>query len=420
MTLFKRFRNFIGVTCLFVPMMSVAEISISKQTPVTIGTELVLKSSILKKEIPIKVALPSNFSLSSALHSYPVIFIVGGHGNEFFHAVSGIVKHLADVERMPETIVVSINGDNPSPEIYHHSMWGKQADDKWPSWGDPAKYHAFYTKELFPFLKTRYRANDSRTVVGISGSSFFPFHNLTQTDNLFDTYVFLAAADIIGMGYSPDRTLIDALVTRLTDNSKTKPLVFFAVASDDVNKDERYQANVDELTNRLGGVKNLPFTVNIYDNEGHYDALLKTMLDVIELKYPKQVWSARYRDIVAKPGNALENLDKYFRQLSDRYGFAILPRATRWNNVNRLGFISKHLINLNRTDEAVEIAKRYTQYQPESWQAYDSLAKALEANGNIDKAILTANSALKLAVTDINRNLLQQYLTKLNTQSAGN
>lgn len=413
MSLLKGIRNFIIFTCLLVPMASVADVIISKQTPVTIGTELVLKSSSLSKEIHIKVSLPSNFSISSVFHTYPVIFVEGEHGSEFFHAVSGIVKHLADVERMPETIVVSVNGDSPTPDIYHHGMWGSQENEKWPSWGEPSKYHEFYKNELFPFLKTRYRANDKRTVIGISGSSFFSFNNLTQKDNLFDTYVFLAAADIIGMGYSPDKTLIDALVTRLTDDSKTKPLVFFAVASNDIDKDKRYQANVDELANRLSTNKNSFLTVKVYDNEGHYDALLKTLLDVIELKYPKQVWSASYRDIVAKPGNALNNLDSYFQSLSERYGFTIFPRATRWNNVNRLGFISQHLISLNRTEEAVEIAKRYTQYQPKSWKAYESLAKAQEANKNLHEAILSAVSALKLAETDINKSQLKEYLVRL-------
>jgi predicted alpha/beta superfamily hydrolase len=416
MNLFKANKNFIGVICLLISMTSLAEINISEETPVTIGTELVLKSSILKKEIPIKVNLPSNFSISSASHSYPVIFIVGQHGEKFFHAVSGVVKHLADVERMPETIVVSISGDIPSPDIYHKGMWGSQEQEKWPSWGELAKYHAFYKNELFPFLKMRYRANNQRTVVGISGSSFFPFHNLTQADNLFNTYVFLAASDIIGMGFSPDRTLIDDLEARLTDNLKEKPLVFFAVASNDVDKDKRYQANVNELKKRFNGVKNLPLSVNIYDNEGHYDALLKTMLDVIELKYPREYWSANYRDIVAKPGNALDNLDEHFQKLSERYGFDIFPRATRWNSVNRLGFISMHLINLNRTKEAIEVAKRYTQYHPKSWQAYESLAKALEAHNNNDEAILNVKIALKFANTDTNRERLMQYLIKLNGQ----
>ncbi|MFT7561328.1 MAG: putative alpha/beta superfamily hydrolase [Flavobacteriales bacterium] len=419
MNIFSVLRAYLGFACLLTSMMCVGEISIVKQAPVTIGAELVLKSSILKKEITIKISVPDSFEFSSVSHSYPIIFIVGAHGNEFFHAVSGMVKHLADVERMPETLVVGISGDNPSPDIYHNGMWGEQEHDKWSSWGEPAKYNVFYKKELLPFLKARYRANDSRTVVGISGGSFFPLHNLTQTDNLFDTYVFLAAADVIGMGYSPDSTLIDALVTRLTDDSKVKPMVFFAVASDDVNGDKRYQANVDELASRLSHVKKLPFSAKVYENEGHYDALLKAMLDVIELKYPKHIWSARYRDIVAKPGNALENLDKYYKLLSERYGFAIHPRATRWNGVNRLGFISTHLINLNRAEEAVEVARRYTQYQAKSWQAYEALAKALEANGNIVKAIVTTKIALELTDTDMNRIELQKYLVKLNAQVVG-
>jgi len=402
---------------MIVPMISIAEISISKQAPVIIGTEMVLKSVILKKEIPIKVSLPTSFSVSSTLHTYPVIFIEGKHGIEFFQAVSGIVKHLSGVERMPETIVVAINGDSPTADIYHHDIWGARTPEKWTSWGEPNKYHAFFKEELLPLLKKRYRANDSRAVIGVSGSSFFPFYNLTLQDNLFDTYVFLKTSDIVGMGYSADSTLIDALETRLTDPSKPKPLLFFANTREGLSFDKRYQDNFNELSRRLSSIKNLPFSSKLYDNEGSYDALLKTMLDVIELKYPKQAWSANYQDIVNKPGNALENLDKYFQQLSEHYGFTILPRSARFNNINELSSLSGYLINLKRTVEAVQVAKRYTEYHPKSWQAYESLAKALEANGKVDGAILTVKSALKLTDTDINRNQLQQYLAKLNTQS---
>lgn len=414
------FKWLMGFIFMIVPLISVAEISISKQASVIIGTEMVLKSAILKKEIPIKISLPTNFSLSSTLHSYPVIFVEGKHGIEFFQAVSGIVKHLADVERMPETIVVSINGESPSPDIYHHNMWGKRSPDKWASWGEPNKYHAFFKEELLPFLKKRYRANDSRAVIGVSGSSFFPFYNLTQQDNLFDTYVFLKVSDILGMGYSADSTLIGAMETRLIDPSKPKPLLFFASTREGLSFNKRYQDNFNELTQRLSSIKNLSFSSKIYDNEGSYDALLKTILDVIELKYPKHVWTADYQDIVNKPGNALENLDKYFQQLSEHYGFAIFPRSARFNNINELSSLSRYLINSKRTEEALQVAKRHTEYQPKSWQAYESLAKALEANGRVDRAILTVKSALKLTDTDINRNQLQQYLAKLNTQSVEN
>jgi len=409
----KKFTNAFLLIGLIYPILCHSEIHIKHESPEVIGSNLLLKSKILDKEIPIKISLPTSFNLSSDKHTYPVIFIEGMHGFEFFHAVSGTIKHLADVERMPETIVIGIDGDSPSPDIYHHDMFGKQEQEKWPSWGNPDKYHAFFRQELLPFLKSRYRANDKRSVIGVSTSSFFPLYNLVGKDNLFDSYVFLASADIIGMGYSANSNFIDALVARMTDKSKIKPSVFFAVASNDVNKDNRYQANFDELTQRLKVVDGLSFSAKIYENEGHYDAIIKTILDFIESKYPKQSWSANYRDIVAKPGNALDNLDKYYRQLSELYGFVILPRATRWNNVNRLGYISQYLIKLNRVKEAIEISQRYTEYQPKSWRAFESLAIAYKAYDDVDNAIVNVEAALKLAKTESSINRLKKYLSKL-------
>ncbi|WP_440053628.1 alpha/beta hydrolase-fold protein [Pseudoalteromonas sp. T1lg65] len=413
MVVLKGVKSVILFIFLSVSVFSKAAVTVSEQSPIAIGSELVIKSDILNEEIFLKIALPSNFALSSELHTYPVIFIVGKHGHEYFHAVSGVVKHLADVERMPETIVVSIDGGSPSPDIYHNDMFGSQPSEKWPSWGEPEKYHQFYQNELFPFLEKQYRANNKRSVVAISTSSFFPFNNLIHDKHLFDTYIFLAAADIIGMGHAPNKSMIDGLAARLSKEPKTNPLVFFAVADDDLKKQEKYQANVNKLENRLSKIKDLPFTLKVYDNEGHYDALIKTMLDVLEIKYPKSLWSAKYRDIVAKPGNALQNLDKYFDQLSERYGFTILPRATRWNSVNRLGYISTHLIRQNRAAEALEIAKRYTEYQPKSWQAYESLAKAFEANENSTQAIANANVALQFAGSEQNKQRLMQYIKQL-------
>nr|WP_254879572.1 alpha/beta hydrolase-fold protein [Pseudoalteromonas sp. McH1-7] len=394
-------------------MLCEAAVTVSDQSPVVIGKELLLKSEILNKEIPLKISLPSNFTLSSEHHTYPVIFIVGKHGHQYFHTVNGIVKHLADVERMPETIVVSIDGGSPSPDIYHNNMFGNQPSNKWPSWGEPDMYHQFYQDELFPFLEKQYRANNKRSVVAISTSSFFPLNNLIHDKHLFDTYIFLAAADIIGMGHTPNKTMVDGLAARLSKSSKVNPLIFFMVADDDLKKQKKYQTNVDKLKSKLSQIEGLPFTLRIYDNEGHYDTLIKAMLDVLEIKYPKSLWSAKYRDIVAKPGNALKNLDKYFDQLSQHYGFAILPRATRWNSVNRLGFISTYLIRQNRAAEAIEVAQRYTKYQPKSWQAYESLAKAYEANNNREHAIENANVALKLAKNEYDKKRLNQYIKSI-------
>ncbi len=116
---------------------------------------------------------------------------------------------------------------------------------------------------------------------------------------------------------------------------------------------------------------------------------------------------------MTKSGNVLQNINNNYDQLRDRYNFTILLRSTRWNSVNRLGFSSTNLIRLGRVLEAIEVAKRYTQYQPKSWQAYESLAKAFEANEDNLQALQNVKIAVRLVDNKVNKSLLLAYINQL-------
>ncbi|TMN32601.1 serine hydrolase, partial [Pseudoalteromonas sp. S2755] len=113
---------------------------------------------------------------------------------------------------------------------------------------------------------------------------------------------------------------------------------------------------------------------------------------------------------MTKSGNVLQNINNNYDQLRSRYNFTILLRSTRWNSVNRLGFSSTNLVRLSRVLEAIEVAKRYTQYQPTSWQAYESLAKTFEANEDSLQALQNAKVAVRLLDNEINKSFLLAYI----------
>lgn len=113
---------------------------------------------------------------------------------------------------------------------------------------------------------------------------------------------------------------------------------------------------------------------------------------------------------MTKSGNVLQNINNNYDQLRDRYNFTILLRSTRWSSVNRLGFSSTNLIRLGRVLEAIEVAKRYTQYQPKSWQAYESLAKAFEDDL---QALQNAKIAVRPVDNEVNKSFLMAYINQL-------
>ncbi|NQZ90119.1 MAG: hypothetical protein HRT54_21355 [Colwellia sp.] len=361
---------------------------ITKSTPLNYGQQITFDSKILGKSQVMNIYIPENFDQASAHHTYPVIFVNDGHGMQFFHALTGIVKHLSDVERMPKSIVVSLN-DTHAPDIYVNKQWsGWTGVDKFEKYGQPELYIRHLTEEVIPFLKQHYRANNHRTIIGVSGSSLFGLNSFVQHPKIFNNYVFMASSDVIGMGLENGHTFIDAMAESLNKEQGTREYLYFADADSDLAGDDRSKQNLATLKDKLSVYKNEHFTFDIetIPNENHYAAFLKTMLSAFEHMYPQKLWAPKYREIIKQPGDAMTNIDNFYHDLSAKYGFEIIPNADRWNNVNNLRFISGKLLRDGRIEEAINVAERWNLYQPQSLPALLTWAQALEKSTQYKQA----------------------------------
>ncbi|WP_445355610.1 alpha/beta hydrolase-fold protein [Microbulbifer sp. EKSA008] len=373
--------------------------SVSTTKHLSYGNEILFSSRILSREISINIYLPQTFHQASKQHRYPVIFINGTHGKEFFHALTGVVKHLSSVERMPESIVISLNDGGDEPETYLHRMWTHTTEEKFSAQGDPEAYSKFLTEELFPYLESNYRALNNRMIIGVSTSSIFPLYALTSKPGLFQSYFFLSAADIFGMGPTSESTFIDEITTSMQTSSNKISAFYFAMADSDMRKDKRYDKILSQINTKLSPYvkENLKLKIEVLNNENHYGAFIKAALTAIELNYPHEEWSANYRELISQPGNALQNIDHFYESLSQKYGFPILPRATRWRNVNKLSYITSLLLKDGRIQEAISVARRWVEYRPNSIDAHQSLAQALQQNDEISEASDILKKALEIS-----------------------
>ncbi|MDO6427938.1 alpha/beta hydrolase-fold protein [Thalassotalea sp. 1_MG-2023] len=384
------------VTCL----LSVATSANSNTTtgmPLTYGNTLNFKSDIIEEKIPLNIYLPANFDTVSKEFRYPVIFINGSHGNRFFHTLTGVVKHLVSVDRMPDSIVVSLNYSGHFPDTYTNGMWPKR--EVISGYGDAKKYQAMLEQELFPYLEKHYRAMNKRSIIGVSGSSLFPLYSIDSNPALFDNYIFLAASDMLGMSFNEEtkrpfsETIPKQLVNELTG------LVLFAVADDDlagkpdyINNNKAVLESYQKLPNKQGKL-----ITHVFDNERHYDAFIKTLLLAFDTLYPESLWAPKYRELVAQKGDALTNIDNYYQKISQHTGFSVLPNPMRWNSVNSLQFIVRHLIELERLDEAQSVALRLVEYTPEQVESYLALAQVYEKLNKLTLALDTLATAKVIA-----------------------
>jgi predicted alpha/beta superfamily hydrolase len=382
---------------------------ITKSIPLNYAQQITFDSKILGKSRLMNIYLPENFEQSSVHHTYPVIFISGEHGNKFFHALTGIVKHLSDMERMPKSIVVSLNNGGLTPGFYTNGMWGEgmdtlTGDDK------PELYLPHLEQEVFPFLRENYRANNHRTIIGVSANALFSLDTFIRSPETFNAYLFLATSDMIGMGYKKGHTLIESMGESLSKRPDRNEYLYFADDDSGFDHDPAYQQNINMLKDTLSIYKNSNFNFNIETlaNENHYAAFLKAMLSAFEHMYPQKLWAPKYREIIKQPGDAMTNIDNFYHALSAKYNFDILPNADRWNNVNNLRFIAGKLLRDGRVEEAISVAERWNLYQPKSLGALLTWAKALEKS-SLNKEALKKYQQLILLAKDQQSERLAEF-----------
>lgn len=388
-------RIWVGVAfVLMVFQLSAIEV---KTSSIYFAQELQFKSAILGQTTSMNIYLPQSFDQASDDHTYPVIFANGGHGSEFFLTLSGVVKHLGELDRMPESIVVSLNDSGFYPDVYTNGMWSSR--DKISSYGDPEKYVKHLTDELFPYLAKHYRAADFRMIIGVSGSALFPLYSLTHHPDLFNYHILTTSMDMVGMGFTNGKNMAEHLSKVLIEKPLSKTAFYLGVADDDLLKKPEYTANLELFERVLSpfSPEQFKMKIEVIPNERHYDVYIKALLSAFDFLFPEKRWAQKYRELIALPGDALTNIEQHYQELSKEYGFRVLPKADRWNSVNSLRVISRVVLQDGRTDEAIRLAEQWSHYRPSSPEPLERLSQAYEAKTDLKNAIVHQTRAVQLA-----------------------
>ncbi len=372
----------------------------TNSTPLAYIDQHTLRSTALQQDVPIHVYLPDTYDKASDLHTYPLIILLE---NEFFYQVTGMVKHLSSVSSMPEAIVVSFPNNFEkfyAPKVYTNksSFWSKSWKQM-PFDGDPDVFTTFLKEELFVYLSKQYRTADYRMIIGTSLTATFAMHAFCKTPDLFQAHVAIAAGNILAMGYTPDTTFIDAIAERIKQNPDRKAHLYIACGDADIISDPEIGNNSKLLKEQLAALrsKNLKLKAEIFPNESHYGVVLPAFISAIETFFPKEKWNPDYTTFEKSTEPTIATIDAYYQNLSQEYGFSVLPVAERWNSGNSLQAVANRLLRQKRFTEAIEVYRRLAEYRPKSPEALSILASALEANNNFKEALATQQKALEIA-----------------------
>ncbi len=166
-------------------------ITFSKQ-PLALGATYTVHSELLSEDRALNIYLPPGYNAVDTV-LFPVVYLLDGGVDEDFIHVAGILQFcsLSWVAAMPPSVLVGIaNKDRKRDFTFPTTISSDKA--KFPTTGESHKFIAFMDQELMPFMRTRFKVNANRTLIGQSLAGLLAADILLTKPDMFDKYAIVS------------------------------------------------------------------------------------------------------------------------------------------------------------------------------------------------------------------------------------
>jgi predicted alpha/beta superfamily hydrolase len=160
--------------------------------PFVLGVIDELQSKELGEKRTLNIYLPEGYNAKDTTR-YPVIYLLDGSADEDFIHIVGLVQFNSFewINQVPKSIVVGIATVDRKRDFTFPTTIEKDKK-KYPTTGHSDQFIAFIEKELQPFIQSKYKTNDSRTIIGQSLGGLFITEVLFKKPNLFNKYIIVS------------------------------------------------------------------------------------------------------------------------------------------------------------------------------------------------------------------------------------
>lgn len=339
--------------------------------PVVIGQMQQIHSAVLNEDRNYQVYLPDSYEWAKD-RRYPVLYVLDGKSH--FSHTAGSVGYLAAHGEIPEMIVVAIASTNRIRD-FTQTDW----HTNWVGGGGANNFKRFLSSELLPEIDETFRTDGFRVLSGHSAGGQFALHCLTSEPSLFRAYIALSPS-LDWDGNLPQRSLEKSF-----ESSRRLPAFLYVARSDDSG---RALADYERLVETLE-MKSPPafrWYSQAFPNETHSSIPLLAQIDALRHLY------AGYRlhnDMLDK---GFTFVQQHFQDVSKTVGWPLgIPEGV----MNTLGYAA---LSQGKTQDAIALFKRNVEANPNSANAYDSLADGYAKAGMLRDAAIASDRAVALAI----------------------
>ena len=220
---------------------------------------LKLNSTIVGQGYSLYINLPGSYGRDTG-KVYPVVYLLDAQYD--FPFMTGVYGGQYYDGFLPEFIIVGITwgGKDPNAGMLRGRDFTPTAIGQMPS-GQGPKFLAFIKTELIPFIQSKYRVTDDRTLMGSSLGGLFTLYALFNDPSLFHRYVLTSPA------VQWDNGVLRTYEQQYEGKGSTTPVKLFmgkGAMETDVADFQRFVADLKEKK-----VPGLELQTLIMENTGH-------------------------------------------------------------------------------------------------------------------------------------------------------
>lgn len=341
---------------------------------IDVGTRYAIDSEVLGESREILVSVPSDQS-----RPYPVIYVLNGDA-EFLSTVA-TVRHLANnAYRMPDSIVVGIVPKDGAKEKRPNSPVDGRKNEY------ESLFRQFVARELVDHIDSTYNTHPFRILVGHSLSGLFTLNTLRSEADSFDAYFAFSPALWWDNGAEAN-SILQSTSSKRT-NART---VVVTVANEGDESLDQHRSFVDGW--KSASTSKTVLLETAFPEESHSSTTL-----------PAINWSLQQLFTGWRPGpdeyrQGFAGLDKHYRGLSERFGWAIeIPL----DDISPLVFEFARRGNEGDDLRAYELIEHAVTRDPGMYDEFIEMIGALEIQGHVDgastvsKALCASNHSLAI------------------------
>lgn len=320
-----------------------------------------IQSKYFDKSQVLQIYLPPDYYNSK--DNYPLQVVLGGYSrtrlyysiNEYLSKTYQILE-LNQLHTIPESIIVGLS---TAPL------------------NDFDNFRKFIINEAIPFVESKYRKTNYKTLIGHSSDGEFVLHSLFRHDSPFQGYYCTAPKNSdYFINQLNNQETIDLL-------KKSKKTLFFGASEQDYFYSENKK--LIEAFNKIDEETFL-FHSSIKTSDTHHTIFPDLITDALLFIYKDWYFSIPE----SNPGKTTELFIEHYEHLSQKTGLEIVPPEFDFYLLAYILDSRKHI------DEKIELLKKCKEFYPEAENADAYLGRTYYMMGDLQNAERYNNYSLKI------------------------